>query len=372
MAYLHRFFLTLFGVLGIVALANAAIDPFSLFATPRINGFNQIKALTPGLERFYKPLQVSVWQPQTVLVGTSRVLVGLDPRDVPGGHVYNLGIAGAAAPELVALTQHVLADTPATRIVIGLDYESFVSPVAPPAFRLAILGRFAWWRALPDLLLSQHTLLMSRRALSASRRDTPPLYRDDGFRVRAYAEPGDTDIARQARSAIARFTEIYRHSPSTDQALAEFDTLLASLPTGRVSVTAFITPGPAALLENVMLLGRGADYENWLRQLTAMCAAHGVALWDFDGYNRITAVPLATSAAFFADATHFNPAVGRMIIDTMLDNAAQSDFGVRLTPDTITGYLEQQRTARAAWREREPDDVRLVEEATEGATGVNR
>lgn len=366
MGYLRRFLAVLFGALGLISALNVLIDPFSLFGSPRIAGINQVKVPSPGLERFFKPLQASVRQPQTVLIGTSRVLVGLDPRDVPGDQVYNLGVAGASAPELLALTGHVFADTQAKRIVLGLDYDSFLSPEESPAFRLAVLGRFAWWRALPDLLLSQHTLNMTRNTYTASRRRRTPLYTDSGFRQRPYSAAGET-VKQRVLGVVSRFAGIYAAAPGSDAALAQFDTFLGGLPSDRAALSVFITPSHAALVETAMLVGKGSDYETWVRRLTEICAAHGLTLWDFGGYNRITTTPFASFDETFTDAAHFQPAVGRLIVDALFRGATVPDFGVRLTPEGIAAYLEEQRAARAQWHERQPDDVGLIDEAVKRA-----
>jgi hypothetical protein len=365
MPYLRRFLATLFGLLGLVAAVDALIDPYGVLGTPPIARLSQVKS--PAPDRFFKPLQVSARQPKTVLIGSSRVLEGLDPRDVPGGDAYNLGIPASTMAENAALVLHALADTPVERIVIGLDYQSFIAPFDYyPSFRLAILGRFAFWRGLPDLLISQRALVRTNHAVQLSRRGASPAYQPDGLRL----TPDEPLAARPPAARILRTVAEYviasRHIVPAARSLTKLDALLAGLPP-RVAILVFITPAHAALRETLELTGQGAAYQAWLRAVTEICAAHGAKLWDFGGYNRITTQPLDGTSDDYYDASHFRPPIGRLVLDTLLRGIAAPDFGVRLTPDTLPAYLAAQQAARQAWRDRLPDDVRSIAETVAAA-----
>jgi hypothetical protein len=368
MAYLRRFLLTLFASLGGVAALNALIDPYDLLGTPIITGVNQVKAPVP--DQFFKPLQVSVRQPHTVLIGTSRVMVGLDPGDVPGDDTYNLGVPAARMPEQIALGRHAIAAAPVERIVIGLDYLSFDGPVdTPPSFRIAVLGRFAVWRALPDILISERALLRSRDALRLSRRRATPTYTSNGRRrlPDLPTEP-PAETARILRD-VGTYASAYRQTIAPEAVLGRFDEFLAELQARRIAAYVFITPAHAALLETLDARGKRAAYDAWLGRIAEICAARGAALWDFGGYNRITTVPMADAAAFYFDGSHFRPAVGRLILDTLLRGDASPGFGVRLTPATLPAYLAEQRAARAAWHGREGGDLLRITQAALAAGG---
>jgi len=374
MGYLTRFFTAFCAVLAAVAALNALADPFDILGTPIIDGMNQVK--TPAPDRFFKPLQVAARQPHTVLIGDSRVMLGLDPHDVPGGEAYNLGIPAATLSEEMALARHVLADTPATQIVIGFDYLSFGDRIDEyPSFRLAILGRFALWRGLPDLLVSQRALERTWFTLLYSRRHASPSYQHDGLRLTPARSPSEAisvddslrlSPAERILQSVTEYTLDYREMRDPGAALDRLGPFLASLPPS-LAVSAFITPGHAALLEPLAALGHRPAYDSWLVRLTAICAARRIPLWDFGGYNPITTQPIATAGPSYFDGSHFRPPIGRMVLATMLGGADTPDFGVRLTPETISGYLARQETARAAWHREQPEDLRAIAAAIRAA-----
>jgi hypothetical protein len=360
MAYLRRFLITVFALLGTIAALNALIDPFDLLGAPVFAGINQVKA--PGNDRFFKPIAVELDQPRTVFVGTSRVVVGLDPHDLPGENAYNLGLLGSATAEHIAFARYAIAHAPVERLIIGLDFASFVSRTEfSPSFKLAILGRFVFWRALPEMLISQSALLQSRVAFTQSRRRAKPRYAADGMLLAAN-EPSDgsTPTQRILRK-VDEYARFYHWAPGPEAALAEFDAFLAQIPP-RVAVFAYVTPAHAALSEALSPSGLGPVYDLWLRRVTAICAEHHVPLWDFNGYNRVTTVPFATSGEDFIDGAHTTPAIGRLVLDTLLRGATVPDFGVRLTPDMLPAYLETQHTAAQAWRRDHPEDASLAAE----------
>lgn len=365
MQYLRPFLLTVFGLLGALAAVNGFLDATGLIGAPLIDGVNQVKS--PGSDRFFKPLAVARRQPHTVFVGTSRVAVGLDPHDLPGANAYNLGLLGSTIPEQIAFARYGMAEAPVERLVFGLDFASFVDPSQySSAFRLAILKPYAFWRALPDLLLSQGELLQSRNTFVHSRRHDPPRYAMDGMLIAANEPNRIPDPTARALAKVEQYARFYHLAASPDGPLADFEAFLAALPP-RVKTYVYVTPAHAVLGEALTPMGLAPEYESWLQRIVAMCAAHRVPLWDFNGYNRITTEKLADDSRDFVDGAHTTPEVGRLILATLLQGETVPDFGVRLEPGMMPEYLAAQRRAAAAWRRAHPGDWQLAAQAASRA-----
>src|SRR4051812_44490098 len=103
---------------AMVALLNYLVDPYLVFGRPRVGGINDIKPAVDKHEPMMKAYQASRAQARTVILGGSRVAIGLDP-DAPVWPtqmrpVYNLGVAGADLADGVALLRVVLANQEAT------------------------------------------------------------------------------------------------------------------------------------------------------------------------------------------------------------------------------------------------------------------
>ncbi|HEY1797779.1 MAG TPA: hypothetical protein VGG57_16830 [Stellaceae bacterium] len=368
MGYLRRLLVACFVLLGAVAAFNGLMDATGLLGTPLIAGVNQVKSY--GNDRFFKPLAVERRQPDTVFVGTSRVAVGLDPHDLPDAEAYNLGLLGSTVPEHIAFARYAIDNAPVTRLVFGLDFASFVDPARySSAFRLAILRPYAFWRAIPDLLLSQSELLQSRITLTHSRRHDLPRFAADGMLIAANEHDDNSDPVLRAILKVEQYARFYHWAGPPDGPLGDFDTFLAGLPP-RVKTYVYVTPAHAVLGEALKPAGLTAEYDDWLRRITTICAAHGVPLWDFNGYNRITTETLSSSAHDFVDGAHTTPEVGRLILGTLLQGATVPDFGVRLRPDMIDEYLGARRGAADAWRHDHPADWhRAAQAATRADAG---
>src|ERR1700752_868474 len=156
--FLRHFFAAIAAVTVLVGAFNYAIDPFDLWDAPRLQRLNTIKSI--GNVRFVKPLQVEVRRPETVILGSSRALYGLDPRDFPHPELtYNFGIHAITATAMRGYGAHILADTPVRELVIALGFFEFNGrQSATPNYDDALLGRAALLRALPIVLFSQEAL----------------------------------------------------------------------------------------------------------------------------------------------------------------------------------------------------------------------
>ncbi len=363
MRYLRHYFAMLFALLGAIALFNGLLDPFSVFGAPLIAGFNNIKS--PGPDRFFKPLQMSARRPHTVLIGSSRVMMGLDPTDWPG-KTYNFGVPAATVPETIALARHALADAPVERLIVGVEYDSFDGRIDYyPSFRLAILGKYALWRGLPDTLISELAVTRSRDTFLFSHRHASPPYLANGLRLipdKPTAGTPDNRMLEDARD----YTRVDAEMVGVDKSLARFAAFIASIPS-RVAVTIFVTPGHAALLEVIQQEGLQPAYDAWLKRIVEICAARGIPLWDFGGYNWITTFPMEMATELYYDGSHFRPAVGNLVLKAIRTGDTIADFGVQLTPATLPGYLAEQRRAREKWYAQEPGDVRAIDAAIDEA-----
>ena len=97
--YLARF--VLFGaVFAVIVIAlNWLVDPYAVFGTRRFAGLNQYKIDINNFTRLSKRYQAGQAQYNALIVGNSRVELGINPahgcfRDKEW-QVYNLGLPGA-------------------------------------------------------------------------------------------------------------------------------------------------------------------------------------------------------------------------------------------------------------------------------------
>ena len=145
----RRFLAWLFGtcLLGalLAALFCRAVDPYLVFGSPRVAGLNDIKTAITQHEPMMKAYQASRSCARTVILGSSRSGVGLDPDSlawpIAMRPVYNLSVAGTDLDDglklLKVLLAHCGVQNMPTTLIVGLDFESYLQPVLPPGTKAA-------------------------------------------------------------------------------------------------------------------------------------------------------------------------------------------------------------------------------------------
>ena len=365
--FLRHFFATVVAAMALIGGFNYAIDPFDLWSAPRFERINAVKSV--GNIRFAKPLQLEVRRPDTVILGSSRILYGIDPRDFPDpDRTYDFGIPALSATEMRGYGEHILAETPLKRLVIELGFFQFNRPQsAAPNYDNAMLGRAALLRALPIVLFSQEALNRSGQTIAESRRGAKPFERSDGF---AYFR---LDTAKDPTRAFLAVVEQFAHAAgpyaapqSFERPMAEYRALLAELKAKGVDVVTFIAPEHASLLVVVDRNGLWPLYQAWERRLVEVSTEAGVPLWDFSGYNTYTMTPLAEGYRTHFDANHFRPELGRLILARMSGAGEPVDFGLLLTPADIERHLADLEAGRIGYRRSHTDDVARIEAVVDG------
>src|SRR5581483_8624173 len=121
--FLSTWAVTCGAIVALVGIFNVIVDPY------RMLGWNSLKSAAED-DRLLKAYDVVRAAPKTVLIGGSRVELGIDAgysawptRLRP---VYNLGMAGASEDLRFRYLQHVLAGRPIELLVMGLDFDGFL------------------------------------------------------------------------------------------------------------------------------------------------------------------------------------------------------------------------------------------------------
>ncbi len=389
-----------------VASINAAVDPYLLFNMPRLAGFNDKKPSVESQERLMKAYEVVRAAPNGLILGTSRVAIGLDTAHAAwpakARPVYNLGVAGADPFTSYRYLQHVLAHRGVTVVVLGLDFEYFLvgkkrDRSAPLAFEsyLSVDRDGRWdpnrrWYHLRDLAestLSLEALADSLATLKASRRgetlDVSPSgsLSEAGFR-RETAELGAAPLFAQRnlyniRTYRGRTFPQDGAGQADAPGLADLRAIIALCRARGIQLELFAQPMHADLLETLDLLGAWPAYEAWKRELVEVSrgGAPGAAVrvWDFGGYDQYSTETLPESSdrgarlRWFWEPSHYTKALGSLIL-TRIFGGRDTSYGVVLTAETIEARLADVRARRAAYHASRPEAVRRVQAAFDSAS----
>ena len=105
---------------------NRLVDPESVFGAPTIEAVNGVRPLAKG-DRVAKAAETARGGYTALLAGSSRVMVGLDPRDpaLAAYRAYNLGLSETNMREQADVMAFAREHNDLDLVVWGLDFLMF-------------------------------------------------------------------------------------------------------------------------------------------------------------------------------------------------------------------------------------------------------
>lgn len=359
----NRFYTVLFTVifltLGSIALFNVIVDPYNVFNSPLISGFNQSKPWKVVQVRLFKAVDVTRIKPKTVLLGASRTYVGLNPKHLALNRyqpVYNLGLNSANMYEIKRYFEHALFNQPDIKVVVlEIDYFSFYlkgqntpdfsedrlekNSIVPKDFLNSTLSMDALNNSISTVL---HNYRKSQQFLFVN---------------------GMVDVAvpKQPISipAFTQFISNYDYYISPNY-LKDFEYVVKTCRDRGIKLKIFISPIHVLFSENLRATGNWQMYEKWKREIVKI-----TPVWDFSGYNSITSEKFSDRAIMqnYTDMSHYTIPVGNLILNRLFnyqEKTVPPDFGVLITPNNIDSHLAKINAQRQEWAKQNPDLVNLI------------
>ena len=402
---------------GAIPLANIVVDPFFRFDLIAVEGFNAQKTQFASQARLAKPGVVCRLQPGSVILGTSRVEVGINPRH-PGwnssyGPVYNLALAGSGLKELYLTLQHVVHASSRLHVaVVGLDFLMFNAHREAVVFGTEVLGfdqkrlmlssdDSCWKSFSRDLGLflgtegfaySASTVRGQMLPSDVADPDSPKvmswlaLYDRDGYRGDSYDLAArnfvlrkgprywfDGASGRDATQEKYYVSRIWRPAPDgrycfehegSQDTISLFRAIVDFARQSRVDVKFFINPIHARMLVALREAGLWPQYEEWKRRLVSTLAEEAAAsgaspfqLWDFSGINTVTTELVPPSQDLAEMRWWWEPSHYRSSAGNLiLDRILAHDDAARKVPDDFGVTLDSQNIE--AWITKTRDGVR--------------
>jgi hypothetical protein len=402
--YIRNFVLAAFIFLLVVTGINVIVDPYGIFQTPTIPGFSELKPeFNVNLLRS-KAAAVRHVKPEAVILGTSRADQGYNPEH-PGfqagvAPVYNLASPSSTMYRMYRMFQHANFNHPIQRIVLALDFLSFniyqqdgnVDAFADVSYD----GKpqpFAHWQGVIPATISFDALKSSLITVqSQNLEELNSLHLANGF----HEKGGRESQARQYYLMnCARFVRsVYFPPPQKKYEFKDrktqrssftyFRDLLSFAYQNQIDLRMSINPPHAYLMEVIAQSGLWDRYEEWKRTMVDIneeeakkAKSEPFPLWDFSGYNSVSTQVIPTRKTkntdefYYYESSHFKEILGDMMMDKLFDyqdpnRVIPSDFGVRLTAESIEGHLAQIRADQAAYQRDHADEVRDVAKAIRG------
>ena len=379
-----------------------AVDPYAIFGSPTIAGFNRDKTRVVDRSRLAKPYLVERAHPATIVVDSSSVEAGLDP-DSPSWPaalkpVFNLGITGSGPYTQLRFLQDALATARPKLIVLGTSFDEalimpgavkpedsqqasdyderlYVTPTGAPNPRMRVTrieDAFGALFSLTALADSVFTVLDQDKPLTPK---MTPL----GFGASDLAGVAHTDGAYRLFIDKDRdlVTEMARWLREPRFDVEPLGRAIAAAQSRGAKVIVVVTPAHVDELEIYHRLGIMPFYEVWLNRLSEIVAnsgATGVApasLWDFNAPSQFTTEDLPvlqdteTQLRWFWEPIHFKPELGTFIISRIL-GAGPSDFGSPVTLNSLVAHEALVSDELRRYADAHPKEVARIESLVDG------
>ena len=365
----ERFFSRYLKQLGAIVVAGsllailfvALVDPYRLFRWVDIQGFNRIKPLPEQYRAQIKLAQATALRPNALLLGNSRIEVGMDPASATlrthGYSAYNLALAGTSLTVAQNMFEQVRKETaPPAVAIVGVDFLDFlVSPSATMAARPKTEGWLHAWQWRFETLFSIKSLSDAWRTLRLQKASDPstmtargqtPL---DDYKKNARRE-GYHLIFQQraqenAKNLVRKPHNLYGANGSSDS-IDRLHAMLETMAEDGTEVHLLIYPYHAQLMAMLDETGLQPVMEEWKKllvlQIGTVQQQHpkaNIRLWDFSGFGPVQCelIPAPgdrrSTTQFYWEAGHFKSSVGDLIQQRILGGAGT--FGTLLTATNL-------------------------------------
>jgi hypothetical protein len=360
------------GVVGAIVFV-VIVDPYRLYQLVDVPGFNHVK---PALDRYQEEIKLSLARKvkaNVILLGNSRVEIGLDPRgladsadlthsDVP----YNLAISGAsiatARDELEYL--HHIGQIP-KKVVLGLDFIDFLvdpsrmQPQPPP--RSGFKADGVKWKF--DALFSLTSVMDAWSTLQIQRQAEAETVTPEGFNplleYNKYArDEGYFSIFQQraieyAQTFVRKPHGLQYANTGSSADLDDLRAIIALALKDKIELQMLIYPYHAQMLALFEEAGLWPAFEQWKGLMADEVAAAKrqdagarISLWDFSGFSAIQCEPIPVRndrisvTQWYWEAGHFKPSVGNLILARLQDRqrltaSGLDRFGMALTASNL-------------------------------------
>jgi hypothetical protein len=374
------------GLLAGVAAINWIVNPYGAWRSTLIDPAHRVTggAQNEAGERVTTAYRIRAEQPTTLLVGSSRVVVGMYIEHGARNGFLNASMSGASLAEIAAILRLARANPRLKRVIWGVDFYAFDRRFVGfrhPETRMRLEGdeRQVMALRIKETLLSVQALDDSRKVLlrSARGRKTGPFtapvpWPEEVIRARL-DDPGRPGLDRaddaSLKAQLGNWIDNYTGYRPSDALRSLFSSAVADVRAAGIEVVLFVPPLSRCELEAMDQTGSWDAFQRWKQQLLA-----AGPYWDFSGYGKLDRIE-----SLFLDVAHFWPAVGHVMLREFLGQGCGQcgevarmvrEAGVWVDAATIDAHLARQETMRTAGRSRGDRCVKVVEEMLRAATSA--
>lgn len=339
------------------------VDPYRLFRLVDVAGFNAVKPRPDHHQSEIKLAGAQALRPAIVLMGNSRVDVGIDPDSenlrAANRSAYNLAIPGTGVgTSRQQFSQLRAVGAVPETVLLGVEFFDFLlNPHGADAPDKPTTTGLASHRWKIDTVFSLDALLDAAQTLRIQNDADAGTMTGRGFNplfdyLRIAREEGYHAIFLQRARENARSFSLAPHGivrtrSDSSARWRDLGGLLDAAAREKTEIHLVIYPYHAQLMVMMEQAGLSPVFEQWklrlVREVARLNAAHPAArvvLWDFSGYGALQceAIPakgdIVHGTRWYWESGHFKSALGERMLERVFGAAGTeprpAEFGFRL------------------------------------------
>jgi hypothetical protein len=296
----------------IVAAINMCVNPYGAW---RSGTFDPIyRRIT--LERLAIPYMLRIARPHTMLIGSSRVILGMRIEQGERDGVLNAAMSGAKLEEIAGVVELARSNRELKRVIWGVEFFAFNGTDDPPPDAKTMERMETPWKTIvEDTLVNSDALDRSRDLYRRYRlgpaglpaESTEPIPWSDGFigmkMTAREHQLGPLDEAVDLRGA-RQFQAWYEGYRLSQAEIDRFREIVERIRAANLELVLFVPPSSEYELETIRQSGLWQQFQAWKAAMAQINP-----FWDFGGFNTI-----ARTNRLFIDVMHFRPELGFSIM----------------------------------------------------------
>jgi hypothetical protein len=342
--------LSVISPLFLVGGFNIFIDPYSFYHSKTFSQINKIKPEQDANSRLYKAMDIRRKKPSILLLGSSRVEMGLDVNNIlfqKNNSTYNLGLQAVNTYEMLRYFEYALEQQPKLKqVIIGVDFFMFNKYLDNRQdFDESRLKAELPVQDILNTSLSLDALLSSKETLVANLNNK-------------VIQSKTIDKFKFWLRAFLSRPELYRKYSLSQDRFDSLKKIIEICYQKNIDIEIFISPTHATESEAIRVARLWSTYEKWKQELVKI-----TPIWDFSNYNSVTIEPIDNNMNYYIDSSHYNRNTGNLILSRIFFDRQRKipqDFGILITPANIESHLTKIRSDRQTWAKNHPKEVKLV------------
>lgn len=318
----------------------------------------------------------------TLILGSSRALAGLDPLAPNLIHksTYNASLTATNMYEIHKVFELALQNENLKTIIISLDFLTFsdkrmfnrdfhTSRFATKYFWLLNLHQLI---SLQNFEYSLQTIIYNFKGIKLKKN-----YTKQGFRQFIGEEIPHRELFIKVSNRFLDTPSFFSYS---QERLTLFKEILEKCHQNNIELYIFTSPVHSRHLEVMRMLEKYTIFEQWKRDLVNTIEQVNqqypnkapFLLFDFTGYNSITteAIPAKGSQeqmTWYTESSHYKKELGDLVLDIVLNYPSRNDnipddFGILINNNNIESHLANIRSQQRKYHENFSHELIEIEE----------